>query len=69
MTRSRPASDDRTPSDDSGDWELAAYGQAVDVAVHVPTLSGALAAGTVAAIVWIWRQLRHGRAAAMSRRR
>jgi hypothetical protein len=75
LTRVKPkaygcvVSDDRTPSDDSGDSELAAYGQAVDVAVHVPTLSGALAAGTVAAIVWIWRQLRHGRAAAMSRRR
>jgi hypothetical protein len=61
-------SDDRTSSDDSGDSELAAYGQAVDVAVHVPTLSGAIAAGAVAAVVWIWRQLRHGRAAAISRR-
>jgi hypothetical protein len=43
--------------------ELAVYGQAVDVAVHVPTLSGALVAGVVAGAVWMWRQLRRGRAA------
>jgi len=43
--------------------DLAVYGQAVDVAVHVPTLSGALVAGLVAGAVWMWRQLRRGRAA------
>jgi hypothetical protein len=59
-------SGDCIKSDDSADSELAAFGQAVDVAVHVPTLSGVIAAGAVAAIVWIWRQLRHGRAAALS---
>jgi hypothetical protein len=43
--------------------DLAVFGQAVDVAVHVPTLSGALVAGLVAGAVWTWRQLRRGRAA------
>jgi hypothetical protein len=43
--------------------ELAVYGQAVDVAVHVPTLSGALVAGLVAGAVWTWRQLRRRHAA------
>ena len=59
-------SEDCIKADDSDDSELGAYGQAVHAAVHVPTLSGAIAAGAVAAIVWIWRQLRHGRAAALS---
>jgi hypothetical protein len=49
---------------DSDESELAAYGQAVDVAAHVPTLSGAIAAVAVVAVVWVWRQLRGGRAAA-----
>jgi hypothetical protein len=47
-------------SDEEG---VAVYGQAVDVAVHVPTLSGALVAGLVAAAVWTWRQLRRRHAA------
>jgi hypothetical protein len=47
----------------SNEEDLAVYGQAVDVAVHVPTLSGALVAGLVAGAVWTWRQLRRGRAA------
>lgn len=55
---------DHPPSDRSDDSELAAYGQAVDVAVHVPTLSGAIAVSAVAAVLWIWRQVRRGRAAA-----
>jgi hypothetical protein len=59
-------SEDCIKADDSDDSELAAYGQAVDVVVHMPSLSGVIAAGAVAAIVWIWRQLRHGRAAALS---
>jgi hypothetical protein len=57
-------SEDCIKSDESGDLELAAHGQAVDVAVRVPTLSGVIAAGAVAAIVCIWRPPRHGRAAA-----
>jgi hypothetical protein len=56
------AIDSDTASDES-DADLAAYGQAVDVAAHVPTLSGAIAAGVVAGLVWIWRQVRHRRAA------
>jgi hypothetical protein len=47
-------------SDEEG---VAVYGQAVDVAVHVPTLSGALVAGLVAAAVWTWRQLHRRHAA------
>jgi hypothetical protein len=43
--------------------DLGVYGQAADVAVHVPTLSGALVAGLVAGAVWTWRQLRRRHAA------
>jgi hypothetical protein len=50
-------------SETETDTELAAYGQAVDVVAHVPTLSGAIAAAGVAGLVWIWRQIRHRRAA------
>jgi hypothetical protein len=58
------AVDSGNSSDESEtDTELAAYGQAVDVVAHVPTLSGAIAAAGVAGLVWIWRQIRHRRAA------
>jgi hypothetical protein len=63
--RTLPAgTDDANGPGDSDESELAAYGQAVDVAAHVPTLSGAIAAVAVAGVVWVWRQLRRGRAAA-----
>ena len=56
------AVDSDTASDET-ETDLASYGQAVDVAAHVPTLSGAIAAGGVAGLVRIWRQVRHRRAA------
>ncbi|HZA76749.1 MAG TPA: hypothetical protein VE623_10220 [Acidimicrobiales bacterium] len=60
-----PTAPDATHDPDaSDDMELAGYGQAVDVAVHVPTLSGAVVCAVVAAVVWVWRQVRRGRAAA-----
>jgi hypothetical protein len=64
--RSLPAGTaDASGAGDSDASELAAYGHAVDVAAHVPTLSGAVAAMGLAAVVWMWRQMRRDRAAAM----
>jgi hypothetical protein len=37
---------------------LAGYGSAIDMAVKVPTLSGALFALATGTHVWAWRQLR-----------
>ena len=37
---------------------VAGYGSAVDMAVKVPTLSGALFALAAGTLVWAWRQLR-----------
>jgi hypothetical protein len=42
---------------------LGSYGDAVDMAVKVPTLTGFLVALAAATFVWAWRQLRAKRAA------
>jgi hypothetical protein len=59
------ALDSGTASDET-ETDLAGYGQAVDVAAHVPTLSGAIVAAGVAGLVWIWRQVRRRRAAGVT---
>jgi hypothetical protein len=41
---------------------VAGYGSAIDMAVKIPTLSGALFALAAGTLVWAWRQLRRRRA-------
>jgi hypothetical protein len=41
---------------------LGGYGDAVDVAVKVPTLTGAIVALAAGTLVWAWRWLRSRRA-------
>jgi hypothetical protein len=41
--------------DVNDDEALGAYGGIVDVAAHVPTLTGAIAAAIAAGLVWTWR--------------
>jgi hypothetical protein len=40
---------------------LGSYGDAVDMAVKVPTLTGVLIALAAATLVWSWRTLRQRR--------
>jgi hypothetical protein len=40
---------------------IAGYGSAIDMAVKIPTLSGALFALAAGTLVWAWRQLRRRR--------
>jgi hypothetical protein len=51
------ATRDETDSNDA----VAGYGSAIDMAVKIPTLSGALFALTAGTLVWAWRQLRRRR--------
>jgi hypothetical protein len=37
------------------DEALGAYGGIVDVAAHVPTVTGAITAAIAAGLVWTWR--------------
>jgi hypothetical protein len=41
---------------------VAGYGSAIDMAVKVPTLSGAFFALAAGSLVWAWRQVRRRRA-------
>ena len=52
---------DGGPVDHEAEAALGSYGDAVDMAVKVPTLSGVLVAFVLVSAAWAWRHLR-GRA-------
>jgi hypothetical protein len=55
----------RTDPDPADQADLPSYGDAVDMAAKVPTLSGFLVARAAGTFVWLWHRLsvrRHPRA-------
>jgi hypothetical protein len=51
------------PNQAESDADLGGYGDAVDMAVKVPTLSGFVVALVAGTLIWAWHQFRQRRAA------
>jgi CRISPR/Cas system-associated exonuclease Cas4 (RecB family) len=62
MTRLGTVIEMATRDEADSNVALAGYGSALDMAVKVPTLSGALVALAAGTFVWVWLQLRRRQA-------